>query len=159
MSNLHCAQADTVFLSPPWGGPAYSKVKDFDIKTMLKPYDGYRFQVLNLFCIMFSLSILIRNFGSDSMIVWTDVRYKLFNVAKQIASRIVMFLPRNVNLNQLAELSLSANPPWSLEVCGQGQTFSYSNVGLILFIIMFNYFWQSWSTSIFHIIWLCTWRL
>lgn len=75
-------KADTVFLSPPWGGPAYSKVKDFDIKTMLKPYDGY----------------------------------KLFNVAKQIASRIVMFLPRNVNLNQLAELSLSANPPWSLEV-------------------------------------------
>ncbi|KAL8145173.1 uncharacterized protein LOC141706845 isoform X2 [Apium graveolens] len=75
-------KADTVFLSPPWGGPAYSKVKDFDIKTMLKPYDGY----------------------------------KLFNVAKQIASRIVMFLPRNVNINQLAELSLSENPPWSLEV-------------------------------------------
>lgn len=75
-------KADTVFLSPPWGGPAYSKVKDFDIRTMLKPYDGY----------------------------------KLFNVAKQIASRIVMFLPRNVNLNQLAEVSLSANPPWSLEV-------------------------------------------
>lgn len=27
-----------------------------------------------------------------------------------------MFLPRNVDLNQLAELSLTANPPWSLEV-------------------------------------------
>lgn len=55
------------------------------------------------------------------MIICSDVRFKLFNVAKQIASRIVMFLPRNVNLNQLAELSLSANPPWSLEVCGQTQ--------------------------------------
>ncbi|XP_017252546.1 uncharacterized protein LOC108223023 isoform X2 [Daucus carota subsp. sativus] len=75
-------KADTVFLSPPWGGPAYSKVKSFDLKTMLKPYDGD----------------------------------KLFTIAKQIAPRIVMFLPRNVNLNQLAELSLSANPPWSLEV-------------------------------------------
>ncbi|OVA15669.1 WW domain [Macleaya cordata] len=40
----------------------------------------------------------------------------LFNTAREIASRIVMFLPRNVDLNQLAELSLSAHPPWSLEV-------------------------------------------
>jgi len=43
-------------------------------------------------------------------------RHTLFNVAKEIASRVVMFLPRNVNFNQLAELSLSASPPWSLEV-------------------------------------------
>lgn len=33
-------QADTVFLSPPWGGPDYAKVKRYDIKTMLKPRDG-----------------------------------------------------------------------------------------------------------------------
>ncbi|XP_059636362.1 uncharacterized protein LOC132278563 isoform X2 [Cornus florida] len=75
-------KADTVFLSPPWGGPGYAKVTTYDIKTMLKPHDGYF----------------------------------LFNVAKGIASRIVMFLPRNIDLNQLAELSLSNNPPWSLEV-------------------------------------------
>ncbi|KAL0545628.1 hypothetical protein IC582_015517 [Cucumis melo] len=42
--------------------------------------------------------------------------YFLFNVAKKIAPLIVMFLPKNVNLNQLAELSLSSDPPWSLEV-------------------------------------------
>ncbi|PNY09032.1 trimethylguanosine synthase [Trifolium pratense] len=74
--------ADTVFLSPPWGGPDYAKVETYDMKTMLRPHDGYT----------------------------------LFNVAKEIASRVVMFLPRNVNFNQLAELSLSACPPWSLEV-------------------------------------------
>lgn len=34
-------QADIVFMSPPWGGPAYSKVKKFDINTMLKPREGY----------------------------------------------------------------------------------------------------------------------
>ncbi|CAL1396053.1 unnamed protein product [Linum trigynum] len=73
--------ADTVFLSPPWGGPDYVKMKTYDI-NMLKPHDGYL----------------------------------LFNTAKQIASKIVMFLPRNVDLNQLAELALSADPPWSLEV-------------------------------------------
>ena len=43
-------------------------------------------------------------------------RYFLFNVAKKIAPLVVMFLPKNVNLNQLAELSLSSDPPWSLEV-------------------------------------------
>lgn len=73
--------ADTVFLSPPWGGPDYAKVESYDI-SMLRPYDGQ--------C--------------------------LFNTFKAIASMIIMFLPRNVNVNQLAELSLSANPPWSLEV-------------------------------------------
>ncbi|XWS21204.1 hypothetical protein CRYUN_Cryun30bG0035300 [Craigia yunnanensis] len=75
-------KADTVFLSPPWGGPDYTKVKIYDLKTMLRPRDGYL----------------------------------LFNVAKKIACRIVMFLPRNVDLNQLAELSMSAQPPWLLEV-------------------------------------------
>ncbi|PWA62081.1 RNA cap guanine-N2 methyltransferase [Artemisia annua] len=75
-------KADTVFLSPPWGGPEYTKARYFDINTMLKPHDGQF----------------------------------LFNVAKEIAPRIVMFLPRNVDIDQLAELSLSANPPWALEV-------------------------------------------
>lgn len=75
-------KADTLFLSPPWGGPDYSKVKKFDINFMLRPRDGK----------------------------------SLFDAGKKIASKIVMFLPRNVDINQLAELSLSAVPPWSLEV-------------------------------------------
>ncbi|XP_057974901.1 uncharacterized protein LOC131162444 isoform X3 [Malania oleifera] len=73
-------KADTVFLSPPWGGPDYAKLATYDIK-MLKPQDGHF----------------------------------LFHTAKDIASKIVMFLPRNVDINQLAELSLSVHPPWSLE--------------------------------------------
>uniref|UniRef100_A0A2P2KVG5 Trimethylguanosine synthase n=1 Tax=Rhizophora mucronata TaxID=61149 RepID=A0A2P2KVG5_RHIMU len=75
-------KADIVFLSPPWGGPSYANVNTYDIKTMLKPRDGYF----------------------------------IFNTSKQIANTVVMFLPKNVDLNQLAELSLSADPPWSLEV-------------------------------------------
>ncbi|GAV89828.1 Methyltransf_15 domain-containing protein, partial [Cephalotus follicularis] len=75
-------KADVVFLSPPWGGPEYSKVETYNIMTMLKPHDGYF----------------------------------LFNTAKEVASTIVVFLPRNIDLNQLAELALSANAPWSLEV-------------------------------------------
>ncbi|KAL3840405.1 hypothetical protein ACJIZ3_024996 [Penstemon smallii] len=75
-------QANTVFMSPPWGGPDYSKVKKFDINSMLRPEDGQF----------------------------------LFDVGMGIAPKIVMFLPRNVDVDQLAELSLSASPPWSLEV-------------------------------------------
>ncbi|KAL6504883.1 hypothetical protein OROHE_023641 [Orobanche hederae] len=75
-------KGDVVFLSPPWGGPDYLKEQTFDIKTMLKPCDGYF----------------------------------LFNFAKKIAPKVVMFLPRNCDINQLAELALSASPPWSLEV-------------------------------------------
>ncbi|XP_065666874.1 trimethylguanosine synthase [Hydra vulgaris] len=33
-------KADVVFLSPPWGGPEYIKVKFFDIETMIKPVSG-----------------------------------------------------------------------------------------------------------------------
>lgn len=74
-------KADTVFLSPPWGGPDYLKVKSYDI-TMLQPYDGQF----------------------------------LFNTFMAAASLIIMFLPRNVDIIQLAELSRSSNTPWSLEV-------------------------------------------
>ncbi|KAJ8772841.1 hypothetical protein K2173_028018 [Erythroxylum novogranatense] len=75
-------QADTVFLSPPWGGPDYSKVGTYDMKTMLKPRDGHF----------------------------------IFSKAKQIGGRIIMFLPKNVDINQLAELALYNDPPWSVEV-------------------------------------------
>ncbi|KAL9237967.1 hypothetical protein vseg_012453 [Gypsophila vaccaria] len=40
----------------------------------------------------------------------------LFDTFKVVAPRIIMFLPRNVNVEQLAELCLSADPPWSVEV-------------------------------------------
>lgn len=40
----------------------------------------------------------------------------LFTAAMDIASTVIMFLPRNVDINQLAELALSTSPPWSLEV-------------------------------------------
>lgn len=40
----------------------------------------------------------------------------LFSIGRGIASKVVMFLPRNVDITELAELSLSVHPPWSLEV-------------------------------------------
>ena len=33
-------RADVVFLSPPWGGPAYSDAEVFDIQTMMCGLDG-----------------------------------------------------------------------------------------------------------------------
>uniref|UniRef100_A0A8I6WFF4 Trimethylguanosine synthase n=1 Tax=Hordeum vulgare subsp. vulgare TaxID=112509 RepID=A0A8I6WFF4_HORVV len=75
-------KGETVFMSPPWGGPDYAKVDVYDIKTMLKPCDGYH----------------------------------LFKVATAIASRVVMFLPRNSDLDQLADMCLLVDPPWAVEV-------------------------------------------
>lgn len=33
-------QGDVVYLSPPWGGPEYSKVDTYDLRAMLKPQNG-----------------------------------------------------------------------------------------------------------------------
>lgn len=101
-------------MSPPWGGPDYLKERTFDMKTMLRPHDGY--------AISFSSRLLPRFLyfsNSTSDIVHLFVYYHrnfLFSIGRGIASKVVMFLPRNVDINELAELSLSANPPWSLEV-------------------------------------------
>eukprot|EP00850_Spirogloea_muscicola_P011580 SM000072S21214 [mRNA] locus=s72:357544:361465:- [translate_table: standard] len=39
-------KADTVFLSPPWGGPDYLKAEVYDLHTMLLPLDGFKlFQI------------------------------------------------------------------------------------------------------------------
>ncbi|KAL3351601.1 hypothetical protein AABB24_019934 [Solanum stoloniferum] len=56
-----------------------------------------------------------RTFDMKTMLRPHDGNF-LFSIGRGIASKVVMFLPRNVDINELAELSLSANPPWSLEV-------------------------------------------
>ncbi|CAN4115105.1 unnamed protein product [Withania somnifera] len=56
-----------------------------------------------------------RTFNMKTMLKPHDGNF-LFSIGRGIASKVVMFLPRNVDINELAELSLSANPPWSLEV-------------------------------------------
>lgn len=38
-------KADTIFLSPPWGGPDYVNAEIFDLKTMIC-LDGYPFNFL-----------------------------------------------------------------------------------------------------------------
>ncbi|KAK4267671.1 hypothetical protein QN277_024423 [Acacia crassicarpa] len=42
--------------------------------------------------------------------------YTLFKVARGITSNIIMFLPRNINLEQVRELCLLSSPPLKLEV-------------------------------------------
>ena len=38
-------KADVVFLSPPWGGPAYADAEVFDVKTMMQPDGEWLFQL------------------------------------------------------------------------------------------------------------------
>ncbi|KAG8063128.1 hypothetical protein GUJ93_ZPchr0003g16734 [Zizania palustris] len=42
--------------------------------------------------------------------------YSLFKLATSMASTVVMFLPRNIDQNQLADMCLSVDPPWAVEV-------------------------------------------
>jgi len=41
MQIAHNLRADVVFLSPPWGGPAYQSKEVFDIETMI-PMNGFK---------------------------------------------------------------------------------------------------------------------
>ncbi|CAN4110598.1 unnamed protein product [Withania somnifera] len=70
-----------VFLSPPWGGPAYRAKESFTL-DLLKPKDGY----------------------------------SLFQVAQSIAPNVIMYLPRNVDLLQVEELSWLSTPPLKVEI-------------------------------------------
>lgn len=38
-------KADVVFLSPPWGGPAYADAEIFDVKTMIQPDGQWLYQL------------------------------------------------------------------------------------------------------------------
>ncbi len=38
-------KADVVFLSPPWGGPAYADAEVFDVKTMMQPDGQWLFEL------------------------------------------------------------------------------------------------------------------
>ncbi|KAL1546956.1 trimethylguanosine synthase-like isoform X4 [Salvia divinorum] len=57
----------------------------------------------------------VTKFDINTMLKPRDGK-SLFDAGRRIAPKIVMFLPKNVDINQLAELSLSALPPWYLEV-------------------------------------------
>jgi trimethylguanosine synthase len=43
-------------------------------------------------------------------------RYTIFQAAQKIARNIIMFLPRNVDINQVEELSWLCSPPLDFEV-------------------------------------------
>jgi len=104
-------------MSPPWGGPDYAKVDVYDMKGMLKPCDGlvpcFSFEESSFF--PFRIQMLTYFFSLMDYIIGELSRYSLFKLGTMIASRVVMFLPRNVDLNQLADISLSVDPPWAVE--------------------------------------------
>ena len=60
-------------------------------------------------------------------------RWSLFQAAQSITPNIIMFLPRNVDINQVAELSWLSSPPLDVEVLFSPiTTYSSSSVELIL---------------------------
>ncbi|XP_026407013.1 trimethylguanosine synthase-like isoform X2 [Papaver somniferum] len=45
-----------------------------------------------------------------------EIMYSIFQAAQKITPNIVMFLPRNVNLHQVEELSWLSSPPLNLQI-------------------------------------------
>lgn len=56
----------------------------------------------------------IQNFTLD--LVKPKDGYSMFQVAQTITSNIIMFLPRNVDIDQVAELSWLSSPPLDVEI-------------------------------------------
>lgn len=75
MKVLPTLKADAVFLSPPWGGPAYQNVELFDLHSMIPP----------------PLSAL-----------------EMFRAARAVTPNVVFFLPRNIDISQIAGLPTAA---------------------------------------------------
>ncbi|KAF8021674.1 hypothetical protein BT93_G1964 [Corymbia citriodora subsp. variegata] len=75
-------KGDIVYLSPPWGGPSYKMIQQFNL-DLLRPKDGY----------------------------------SVFQAAQRITPNIIMFLPRNMDLDQVEELSWLSSPPLHVETC------------------------------------------
>ncbi|GJN29439.1 hypothetical protein PR202_gb17665 [Eleusine coracana subsp. coracana] len=88
-------QADVVFLSPPWGGPAYIQAPVYSL-DMLKPKDGYAVSAA-----IYNLRLIFR--------------YTTFQAAQRISPNIIMFLPRTVDIDQVEELSWLSSPPLYFE--------------------------------------------
>ena len=119
-----------VFLSPPWGGPAYADAAVFDIVTMMGGLDGAksnrrRTTVEGLWPFIAALAevaVALHLHSTDSIdsaarlsALWRrDARrsrsVQVFNAARAITSNVVYFLPRNCNPEQA---------PWSTQhPCG-----------------------------------------
>lgn len=65
-------------------------------------------------------------------------RYSLFQAAQTITPNIIMFLPRNVDINQAAELSWLSSPPLDVEVLFLLFNTSFS-AKLLLLIYQYSY--------------------
>jgi len=61
-------QIDLIVLSPPWGGPEYMNVDQYDITTMLTCGDGYQLAVLAASVAKHIVYILPRN-TTDAMLI------------------------------------------------------------------------------------------
>ncbi|KAG6511043.1 hypothetical protein ZIOFF_029092 [Zingiber officinale] len=130
-------KGDVLFLSPPWGGPSYRHLDNYTL-DFLKPKDGCvsfpssatkrqwysqgAMQPASVISppdidIKFTVPTL-RNFveAEDLQKMRPRVKYSIFQQAQQITPNIIMFLPRNVDVNQVEELSWLSSPPLNFEV-------------------------------------------
>ena len=119
-----------VFLSPPWGGPAYADAAVFDIVTMMGGLDGAkscqpsphnRRRLWLFIAALAEVAVALHVHSTDSIgaarlsAPWRrDARrsrsVQVFNAARAITSNIVYYLPRNCNPEQAPILEYPSTP-------------------------------------------------
>jgi len=118
-----------VFLSPPWGGPAYADAAVFDIVTMMGGLDGAksnrrRTTVEDCGCLSlrsprwllrFTCTTHLQSVRRGLSALWRrDARrsrsVQVFNAARAITSNVVYYLPRNCNPEQAPILEYPSTP-------------------------------------------------
>lgn len=99
---------DVVFLSPPWGGPAYlsgpslaTKKADEADHTVDKQPEGHP---------EFTLSQIKPIHGAE-----------LFALSRKITKNVAYFLPRNTNLNEISSLLKNESTAEEEQVNGEGE--------------------------------------
>ncbi|KAH7891019.1 Tgs1 protein [Phlebopus sp. FC_14] len=80
---------EVVFLSPPWGGPAYISQNEQDVETVLEPSNSTGGEQHP----EYSLSSIKPIHGAE-----------LFRLTRQITKNVAYFLPRNTSLGEISTL-------------------------------------------------------
>ncbi|XP_035547691.1 trimethylguanosine synthase-like isoform X2 [Juglans regia] len=105
-------KGDMVFLAPPWGGPSYKSIEKFTLDS-LEPRDGsvLEGEAKVWFHLLAAVYLHDQKKGKKTAFLFT-----IFQVAQAITTNIIMFLPRNVDLQQVEELSWLSSPPLEVEI-------------------------------------------
>lgn len=92
-------EADLVFLSPPW-----FIQQDSNLHPRYAEAERWA-------CYSLNSLLSLPQYDEEESTIYAYMLYTLFQAAQRIAPNIIMFLPRNVDIRQVKDLSWLCSPP------------------------------------------------